>query len=348
MRYVTEKSRASPTLEEVAQRYAVTNYLPPGAKRVYNPSVHPPTSVYRWLQLKDEIMHTPIYIISGHGVICNTPGQCLTPHILPADKPPEFTIPRSTYLINVTAGGEWCMFNSYLVSYIAQLRNEFIKMLLIDSKADIKVDYEAGIYPLLSQINRATEVEYPNFFCNFWDENPIERRCMGIFPLDKIADKKFVDINNIEDSLIQTMEPGFYNMRHWYLSELISETYKRTGTNSGIFIYTGCTTPYKDDGSNSTTATISHIQTLIYQGETRYSSIKPTLDTDTLKSNGFDAAIPTDVGTSNSIYAPSPTEIYAQGEAGMNLSEEARKENINAAKLLGWTNRWVKKPRASA
>jgi hypothetical protein len=288
-------------------------------------------------------MHTPIYIISGHGFICNTPGQCLTPQILPADKPPEFTIPKSTYIINVTAGGESCMFNSYLVSYIAQLRNEFRKMLLIDSKADIKVDYEAGIHPLLSQGNRATEVKYPNFFCNFWDENPIERRCMGIFPLDKIATKKFTDVNNTDDSLIQTMEPGFYNMRHWYLSELILETYKRTGTNSGIFIYTGCTGPYKDNGSEETSAVVSHIQTLIYQGETKYSSIKPTLDSDTLKKNGFDAAIPTDVGTSHRMYAPSPTEIYAQGEAGMNVTEGARPENILDAKLLGWTNPFEKK-----
>jgi hypothetical protein len=171
---------------------------------------------------------------------------------------------------------------------------------------------------------------------------------MGVFPLDKIAAKNFDDINNTDDSLIQTMEPGFHKMRHWYLSEIISETYKRTGTQSGIFIYTGCTTPYKDDGSEATLRTVSHIQTLIYQGDTRYSSIKPTLDADTLKKNDLDAAIPRNVGTLHSMYAPSPTEIYAQGEAGMNVTEGARPINVDRAKKLGWTNRWEKLRKASA
>lgn len=255
--------------------------------------------------------------------------------MVPAGKSPEFIIPKSTYVINVTAGGEYCMFSNILVTILSYLRNEFRKFLLVDSKADIIVDHTDDIHPLLYQSNRATEVEYPNIFCTFWDDDPKERKYLGVFPLDKIVGKKLENINNIEDSVIQTMEPGFHEIGHWFLNELIAETYKRTNTTSGIFIFTGCTGPLSDDGSELTIRAMASAQTLIYQGETSYSSIKPTLDADTLKKNNLDIAIPRDVGTYYPLEIPSATEIYALEKAGMNATEGARAENINAARKFG-------------
>jgi len=222
-------------------------------------------------------MSIPIYLISCHSALCVNYAQCGTPTRADIGSGiPIFKIPKSTYILNFTAGGEYCLFNAYKAFLTKENRSEFRKLLFINDRDDISRSDKP--FPFVGQVMRAAAIDYPNISCIFREKGIND---LGVFDLDKTS----VFLN--ENSIIKATEEGPYNdvVGTWYLDDIIAKTYKHAETNKGIFIFAGCSSPLVTAKSvqHLTSAigkSIDTAQQMIYLAETSYSTLKPTLSRD--------------------------------------------------------------------
>jgi hypothetical protein len=308
------EENVKPSWGNLAKRYrAPTGRLPRGARLVPTVEILPNVPIADWEQLRDEVMSIPIYLVSCHSALCIDYTQCRTPtRKNTGSEIPSFMIPASTYILNFTAGGEYCLFNEH-TSRIARLfQDDFRKLLLINDRDDIGRSTKPQSF--VGQTMRAAATEYPNISCTFIEKaGPNE---LGVFDLAKTS--KFVN----EQSLIKADEKGPYGDDTWYLDDIIAETYKRTGTAAGIFLFAGCSSPLTGATSvkNLTGAigrSIEKAQTMIYLAETSYRTLKPTLSLERITEIDPDL-IAYNTGVFHPVAQPTPTDAaayaYATGE----------------------------------
>ena len=263
------------------------NKLPPGARYVNTIQMHPRVSLDSFRVLYEEIMSIPVYLILCHGAICKSYADCEVPRKEKGS--PKFMIPESTYILNVTSGGEYCMYSPADSLLFKEEEQNLRKLLLIDDRNDTVLANATG-YPLLTTLMRATEVDYPNIRCSFTD--PILTD-LGIYNLS--TTDEFISKNSLFDVQRGTAV--------WLLDDLIAETYRVTGNSKGIFLFTGCTSGFRDNAQ--TAKAVDDAETLLYLAETSYSRIKPTLSVERLKGLG---AVPTTIRTIYPLYEESVAE----------------------------------------
>lgn len=237
------------------------------------------TSIQEWEQLKNEVFSIPIYLVACHSAICFSYEHCRTPSRGPEF--PKFQIPPSTYILNFTSGGEYCMFGGYESRLSKTHRNEFRKLLLLDDRSDIEGQIKG--FSFLSSVMRATNTIYPNISCTF-KEDEGQPNQLGVFDLDTTS------IFNNKYSILSESEPGPYkeDPTAWYLDDIIHETYKRTGNSKGIFLFAGCSSALTQASSAANLAgpigkSIADSQQLFYIADIEYNTLVPTIDKERIR-----------------------------------------------------------------
>ena len=310
-RKFAENSGGQPSWGNLAKRYrAPTGRLPKGARFVPNVEILPNVPIAEWEQLRDEVMSIPIYLVSCHSALCINYAQCRTP-TRPNTGPgiPTFMIPVSTYILNFTAGGEYCIFNAHLSSVTRSFTDDFRKLLLVNDRNDINRSNKP--HSFVGQTMRAAATEYPNISCTFIEKHgPNE---LGVFDL-----AKYSEFSN-EHSLITADELGPYGDDTWYLDDIIAKTYERTKINAGIFLFAGCSSPLEGAKTvkNLTGAigkSIEKAQAMIYLAETSYGTLKPTLSRERIQEIDPDL-IAYNTGTFFPVAQPTPTDEAAHAHA---------------------------------
>jgi len=282
----TRKANRRNTWSELADKYPRMNpnvnlpagarYIPPGTVKL-----NPPTALPNWKRLVDKITHTPIYIIICHASLCISYASCGTPTRKQRDPGiPKFRIPPDTYILNLTEGGQYCLFGGAEAMLAETSKDQFRNILLLDDLEDV---YRGkGKHPFVSSVMRATTGSvYPNIGCTF-KEKPGLLNENGVFDLDKPVPR----IIN-EHSLIKYNEKGYYTDETWYLDDIINHIYAKTGIPRGIFVFAGCTSGFKQATTAANlngpiaSAIVDGVQ-LIRDAEYEYRSIVPTLDRKTI------------------------------------------------------------------
>lgn len=289
--------------------------LPPGAK--YGKlKINKGPTLRKWTAFKNEIMNTPVYFINCHGSVCSNYLRCgkgNTREMTLEESAigiPSFKVPKSTYILNLTSGDEYCLVGPRLINDIIFNINNFRKILLVnDRKTDVRglKNLEPGEHSLITSLNRATQCWYPNIGCSFLDDDIDIRResesagravdltddekSSGVFNLDAISKIDFGENMRSVDNATQSMiriathgEPGRmgpYGIGMWYLDDIINHVYKTTGISKGIFVFAGCTSHYLPE-STAAAEDIRNCQKLIYQADNEYGTKQPTLDADEL------------------------------------------------------------------
>jgi hypothetical protein len=149
---------------------------------------------------------------------------------------PKFHIPANTYILNFSTGGDYCLFNEHMSKLVAKYKDEFRKLLLLDTRDDVNSGPSSKEYGVLSSTMRATQSDYPNISCTFKDAIPINNS--GVFNLD------IATFFTNEHSMIKDTQLGPYGDETWYLDDIIQYVYTQTGKNRGIFIFAGCTSGF--------------------------------------------------------------------------------------------------------
>jgi len=214
--------------------------------------------------------------------------------------------------MNFTAGGEYCLFNAATARFTAVYTNEFRKLLLLHDRDDVERGGVPREHSFVSSVWRAApSAVYPNISCTFKENmGPNE---LGVFNID--TTRKFTN----EHSLIKHDELGPYGDDTWYLDDIIKETYKRTGENKGIFLFSGCTSGFhqavtKANLTGAIDKAISDAQKLIYLAETEYGTVVSALDKKRLMRINPDL-IPTNYGRSFPVIQPDPTSMASLAAA---------------------------------
>jgi len=347
---INTKKNTRRNLRNVAARYQ--NVIPkrlPRLARMGTPTINPPVSIGKWNQLKDEIDSIPFYLILCHAALCPSYAKCQTPKKTQL-KPgiPTYFIPKNTYLMSFTSGGESCMFGPHTMKKVYDMENEFRNFLLLDDPGNISRAKMVNSYPFLSEVKRAAPgSEYPNISCTFHEHNPRKNE-NGVFRVYNIHDILNSDVENAfnEFSIIKQNEPGPYleDPSTWYLDDIIHETYTRTGDNRGIFLFAGCTGNFiaAEKRANLVTQNAKAIDTalsMIYEADAAYPS----------KVSAFDLAkitainpslIPHNIGSDEKIAKPDETFMASMSNATSTpistLFPEVKKED--PAMFKGATN----------
>lgn len=246
---------------------------------ILNPRTNPPTPFHKWRQFATEVMYTPIYLISCHSAVCISYERCKTP-MRKEPGIPKFRIPANTYILNFSAGGDFCLVNMPRTKRIARLKDEFKKVLLLDSREDVNRGPEPKEHDFVGSALRATQSDYPNISCTFKETGP---NILGVFNLD-VPVPEFTN----EYSMIKDTQLGPYGDDTWYLDDIIQYVYTQTGTNRGIFVFAGCTSGYiqaktKKNLNGPVAQAILEAHEMIRIADLEYGAKVDTIDRGTIK-----------------------------------------------------------------
>jgi hypothetical protein len=313
------------TWQNIATKYPKVNLM--RGVRYANLKMMKPPSLKLWSSFKDEIMSTPVYFINCHGSVCSSYVECgkgnkraLTPKEQKIGIP-SFRVPKSTYILSLTSGDEYCLVGGRFINEVIMNTNNFRKLLLVnDRKTDLRGldSMHPGQRSLIGSLYRATECWYPNIGCSFLDEELDHTRekeekgapvalgvnevVSGVFPLDDIPARTVYSgvlqtLNNTTQSMIKIGTRGDhgrigpYGIGTWYLDDIINHVYATTGNHKGIFVFAGCTSHYVPDSAKAS-EDIRKCQQLIYEADNTYGTTKPTLDAEAIRASGFPLNIP--------------------------------------------------------
>jgi len=238
--------------------------------------------------------------------------------------------------MNFTAGGEYCLFNGVAARRVQRNVSNFRKLLLLHDRDDVDRTGAVGEHPFISSFMRAApNTVYPNIGCTFKEHaGPNE---LGVFDLDTAH--TFLN----EHSLIKHDELGPYGDENWYLDDIINETYKRTGTTQGIFIFTGCTSGFRQAATKANLTgviekAISDAQKMIYLAETEYGTKVSAVDKEQLLRISPNL-MPINRGTMYPYVQPDPTSMAALAAAtgesiGVFFSDIAKKDPDDYKKAM--------------
>jgi hypothetical protein len=223
-------------------------------------------------------MSTPLYLIACHSAVCISYASCKTPG---RKGTPIFRIPPSTYILNFTSGGEYCMFGTAAAKMVQLHKNEFRKFLLLDDRDDVFRGEAPKEYSFVSSVMRATQADYPNIGCTFKEKPGIPNE-LGVFNLDTTT-----HIAN-EHSLISATQLGPYKDDVWYLDDIINYVYSTQKQNKGIFLFAGCTSGFKQaklpkNLNGPASKAIEYAHNLIRIAELEYGTTAPVIDRETIE-----------------------------------------------------------------
>ena len=329
-----------PNWNTLAKRYpGPTNMRLPRGARWGTTNVSPPTSLKAWARLTNEVLTIPIYLIACHSALCISYESCKTPSRKQQRLGiPTFRIPSHTYIMNFTSGGEYCLFNASLAIRVKSTATEFRKLLLLNDRADVREGEEAHEHGFVRSVVRAApDAVYPNISCTFKEDKGDNE--LGVFNVEE------TDIFTNEHSLIKHTDPGPYpeDPESWYLDDIINETYKRTKTTRGIFIFSGCTSGFKQaktkaNLNGSAGKAISDAESLIRMADVEYGTKVHGLDREMIESIN-PTLVPTNFGIRFPVRQIDPTSMAALAAATGETIEtlfpnivEKDPENIKKAK----------------
>jgi len=331
----------------LAEKYPREIVLSRGA-RMGTLKMSKPVAPKRWLNFANEVMSIPMYLITCHSSVCVSYEACKTPSRT-SRRPgiPSFKIPDHTYIMNFTSGGEYCLFGTHKTRLVLEYKDEFRKMLLVDDRSS--VDRGEEKHAFVSSVMRAADIQYPNISCIFQEKEGLNE--LGVFDLSKVTD--FVNAN----SLIKAEDRSPYGDDVWYLDDIIRETYARTRTKKGIFLFSGCTSGFKQAKIKSNLEgaigkAIADAETMIHIADKSYSTLKPTLDRESITTLDPNM-IPMNYGSPYPVAQPDPTSMAALVAATNSSMEELfphiqkrDKANFNRAMSMLSTTRKAKGPRS--
>jgi hypothetical protein len=310
--------------------------LPEGARLITQPKVSPETPFEDVVRHKAELDMMPIYLINSHGSICSSYENCRKPmrygifgDIDPdLTRFPEFKIPYSTYIINTTSGGEYCLAASTLSQILIDAKDEIRPFLLLNSNDDVNT---VTATPFLSAFNRAaTGQQYPDMILGF----DIDDGQFGVFNISNMTEFT----RESENTILSVADiSGMSIENQIYLHELIELVYQKTGYRRGIFIVAACSGG-KGAGSSERIQAIDRGEQLIHDSELSYSSVKATATPEMLSGHGYRVA--TNVEYPNELTVPSSETIASMSRlAGLHpqhLFNAEDPENTRlAAKWIG-------------
>jgi len=247
-----------------------------------------------WLPFYYDLLETPIYHIRCHARMCIEP-SCFPPAVLKRET--TFHLPPSTFLLNLTAGGEVCWMPSTITDALHQQKDSIRNLLAVRDRSDILYADPGTVSVvaaetetenrLLSLLNRATDCVYPNFYCNLRLDDKLKS---GIYMVAKsvsmtvhatsVARPYSLHDNKIIDET--TVSPSADGI--WTLQEIINTVYTKTGIPKGIFIFTGCTSEQPlDKITKATLSEFNRQRQLIRIEDLRYSTRVPTLQSSTVR-----------------------------------------------------------------
>ena len=227
-------------------------------------------------------MSIPIYLIACHSAVCISYASCKTPGRKQKNPGiPTFRIPPSTYILNFTSGGEYCMFGTAAANMVKLHKDEFRKFLLLDDRDDVFRGDDPKEYTFVSSVMRATQAEYPNIGCTF-KEKPEILNELGVFNLDTTT--KIIN----ENSLISATQLGPYKDDVWYLDDIIQYVYSTQKQKKGIFLFAGCTSGFKQALTRKNLTgpagkAIEDAHNLIRIAELEYGTTAPVIDRETIE-----------------------------------------------------------------
>ena len=272
--------------------------------------------VYTYMQ------QMPIYMISAHGSVFTTYAEAesapLTglPEIKEVNYPgpisvgfPVVRIPESTYILNLTGGGEYCIalpdLTQTMINSITDIRNFF----LLDDKRDVILPPEPK-HPLLYSSYRATNTNYPNMLLSL--DPPDDQT--GVFELTKM--KTFAtDKTNAAAIIIPESSPK----KKWFLNEIIEAVYAKRGDRRGIFIIAACSSAGKAQANIAgPVAALDLASNMIRHADLIYSSQVPVLSAKILQDS-----TPRDPG-----YNTAPAVLALETAAGWAKAEGRHPEDM--------------------
>lgn len=222
------------------------------------------TSVARYYS---SLLKLPIFLISGHSCICPDSGKCLGRDIVPGPKAPPgttpatFAIPSGTILMSIAQAGDLCYLRGVDPERLLyNQRFNFRDYLVLHSAAELKENAEVGVskFSLYAGILRGKggaasqpPVLWPNQNFSFEEKDvagvpfPDNENGCGVYELTAIRPNAAgdgpadpLDLRQTRSIIKQTeVAAGDGNM---FTSDIIQETYRRTGHTKGIFILYGC------------------------------------------------------------------------------------------------------------
>lgn len=175
-----------------------------------------------------------IFLISCHSAICDSYKVCESKKqditIKDDNKDitiPAFVIPPQTFLLSLTAGGEFCLPPIGLHNQLTDLTN-LRNLFLLDDLHELELQKE---HPLLAGMRATSGQIYPNLICDF-EEPPKIVNELGVYRLNENKDH----IQRVTSDANPYPEHKF-----WFLEDLIKNTYEKLKIDRGIFIFAGCT-----------------------------------------------------------------------------------------------------------
>ena len=218
----------------------------------------PTSDVKLWLPFIEMLKQLPIYLIICHASLCISSTKC-------NNGKGTFKLNKNSFLLNLSAGGEYVWFNDKMIQTIISNKEEIPLYLGVTDRSDINTltdDYT----PLLSLMNRATECDYPIFNCTF---NDPKRPSFGVYTISK---QMLLTQND-------NMFKDFNRSRNWELNEIIEQVYSMTRTTNGIFVFSGCSDAHEIDMKNhASMLKFNTLRQIIRIEDLAYSSKVPTLD----------------------------------------------------------------------
>jgi hypothetical protein len=283
-----------------------------------------PLDTYTHEQFVIDMQTMPIYMINTHGSICVSYEECERKPPLNhpikriptdysgsfADKFPVFRIPRSTYILNLTGGGEYCIALPDLTQIMIDNKTQIRNFFLLDDRTDTILP--AGPkFPLLYSSKRATDTLYPDMMLTLKDPDSQT----GVFELTKMKLFKAEKITNMGAILI----PEASEKKDWLLSEIIEEVYRIRGDRRGIFIIAACSSAAEAHNNIQVpVGALDIASNMIRYADQIYSGQVPVLSKETLGDS-----VPVDPG-----YNTSPTVIAIESAAAFAKTMRVHPQNI--------------------
>jgi hypothetical protein len=199
------------------------------------------TNVHEATKFQEEIEKIPIYFINGHACICNIKGPCHG-----EETEPLFKIPDNAYLLTFGTATDFCGLTEYQMPILHGYVSDIRKYLLVHSASNVNLANNIGKskFSFFADLKRAAQnidnrnIVYPNMnysFNNKVDDKltPRDKNPYGVYRLD--VPELPNPINNTFSIIPQDPK-----RRNWFLSDIITEVYKKTRVHKGIFINGGC------------------------------------------------------------------------------------------------------------
>ena len=235
----TNKNRKN--RNKTAKRRKILNNL---VSRPYTPPTISSTNIRGALNFIQYLKGLPIYAIHAHSIVRGEQ------KMKTMKQPSFFELPKDTFIMSLTTPGEFMCSNAVTTVRVNHLKEEFRKYLHMHSQGNILDERMNLKHPAFFEgIKRAgTGSLYPNIVYGFKEYKP---NTNGEFQPAK------VNVNGVYD-LTDTKLPTyashswFYNNRSlinqdevegdpdYFLKDVITTVYERTGLSKGIFILMGC------------------------------------------------------------------------------------------------------------